>query len=144
MAAAGAGDEGDPDVLLPVGAGGVRSGLAMPPGDVVMGMEPTGGGAWLAAAGAGVDGEPDVLLPLASGAGLRSGLTLVLGAMASEPAGAADGLAAAGAGVEDEPEVFDCANATLALPATTRAVNAWVKKLETFMGTFEVAALGSV
>ena len=65
-------------------------------------------------------------------------------ALFREPAGAADGLAAAGAGVEGEPEVFDCANAKLALPATTRAVNAWVKKLETFMGTFEVAALGSV
>ena len=39
---------------------GVRSGLAMPPVAVSMGLVPTGGGTWLAAAGAGDAGEPEV------------------------------------------------------------------------------------
>lgn len=46
MAAAGAGDAGEPEVLLPLAGGvGVRSGLAMLPVMVSMGLEPTGGGA---------------------------------------------------------------------------------------------------
>ena len=48
-------------MLLPLAAGvGVRSGLAMLPGAVSIGLVPTAGGAWLAAAGAGEAGEPEV------------------------------------------------------------------------------------
>jgi hypothetical protein len=62
LAAAGAGEAGEPEVLLPFAGGvGVRSGLAMLPGEVSMGFVPTGGGTWLAAAGAGDAGEPEVL-----------------------------------------------------------------------------------
>jgi hypothetical protein len=43
-------------------------------------------------------------------------------------------LAAAGAGVEGEADVFDCANATVALPTITKAVRDLVKTLEAFMG----------
>lgn len=147
MAAAGAGDEGEPEVLLPVAAGaGMRSGLAMPSAGAIMGLEPAGGGAWLAAAGAGLEGALDVLLPLGAAAGLRSALVFFFGFMAlgSEPTGGGGWLAAAGAGLAGEPEVLDCANAMLALPAMTRAVSEWVKTLEIFMGAFEVAARGSV
>jgi len=136
LAAAGAGDEGAPEVLLPVAAGaGMRSGLAMPSAGDIMGLEPAGGGAWLAAAGAGLEGALDVLLPLGSAAGLRSALVFLFGFMAlgSEPTGGGDWLAAAGAGLEGEPEVLDCAKATLALPAMTKAVSEWVKTLEIFM-----------
>lgn len=147
LAAAGAGDEGAPEVLLPVAAGaGMRSGLAMPSAGAIMGLEPAGGGAWLAAAGAGLEGALDVLLPLGAAAGLRSALVFFFGFMAlgSEPTGGGGWLAAAGAGLAGEPEVLDCANAMLALPAMTRAVSEWVKTLEIFMGAFEVAARGSV
>lgn len=147
LAAAGAGDEGEPEVLLPVAAGaGMRSGLAMPSAGAIMGLEPAGGGAWLAAAGAGLEGALDVLLPLGAAAGLRSALVFFFGFMAlgCEPTGGGGWLAAAGAGLAGEPEVLDCANAMLALPAMTRAVSEWVKTLEIFMGAFEVAARGSV
>jgi hypothetical protein len=147
LAAAGAGDEGEPEVLLPVAAGaGMRSGLAMPSAGAIMGLEPAGGGAWLAAAGAGLEGALDVLLPLGAAAGLRSALVFFFGFMAlgSEPTGGGDWLAAAGAGLAGEPEVLDCANAMLALPAMTKAVSEWVKTLEIFMGAFEVAARGIV
>lgn len=147
LAAAGAGVEGELDVLLPLAGGvGVRSGLAMLPGSVVMALEPTGGGAWLAAAGAGDEGEPDVLLPFAGGVGLRSGLAMLPDStvMALEPAGGGAWLAAAGAGDAGEPEVFDCAKAKPALPAMTKAVREAVRTREAIMGAFEVAALGSV
>lgn len=148
LAAAGAGDEGAPEVLLPVAAGaGMRSGLAMPSAGAIMGLEPAGGGAWLAASGAGDEGAPDVLLPLGAAVGLRSAADFFFfGSMAlgCEPTGGGGWLAAAGAGLAGEPEVLDCANAMLALPAMTRAVSEWVKTLEIFMGAFEVAARGSV
>lgn len=103
-------------------------------GDQRDGAEPAGGGAWLAAAGAGDEGELEVLLPFSGSAGLRSALSFLgMVPMGAEPAGGGGWLAAAGAGDEGELDVFDCAKATLALPAMTKAVSEWVRTLETFM-----------
>lgn len=147
LAAAGAGDEGKLEVLLPFsGSAGLRSALSFL-GIAPMGFEPAAGGCWLAAAGPGDAGELDVLLPFSGAAGLRSALSFfgVVESMGAEPAGGGNWLAAAGAGEEGELDVLDCAKAMLALPAMTRAVSEWVRTLEAFMmGTFRVAALGSV
>ena len=47
--------------------------LGMP----AMGVEPAGGGAWLAAAGPGDDGAPEVLFPFSGAAGMRSALSFL-------------------------------------------------------------------
>lgn len=143
MAAAGAGLAGELDVLLPLAsAAGLRSDLSMR--GVVEDAEPGLGGCWLAAAGAGLAGELEVLFPLSSMAGLRSALSIRGVVAGAEPTAGGCWLAAAGAGVEGEVVALDCANAMVAPLAMARAVREWVRTLETFMGVFQVAALGRV
>lgn len=98
----------------------------------------------MAAAGAGDAGELEVLLPFSGAAGLRSAGSFLGVVEDMEPAAGGDWFAAAGAGDAGELEVLPCAKAMLELPAMTSAVSECVRTLETFMGTFQVAARGRV